>query len=71
MRVFFFKSQLARSINAFCESPAGRNLPTEYAPWRALNGGASLLVGLASVMILEAIRWNGFYVLTDDLDIRT
>jgi hypothetical protein len=66
MRAYLFASELDPSVNAFSEFATGRNLPTEYAHWRALNGGTSLLVGPASVQILQAMKRDGFYLLKDD-----
>ena len=66
MQAYLFASDLDPSVSAFSEFATGRNLPTEYAPWRALNGGTSLLVGPASVQILQAMKRDGFYLLTDD-----
>jgi hypothetical protein len=45
-------------------------MPAEHAPWRALNDGTSLLVGSASVKILEAMKRDGFYLLTDEREQR-
>ncbi len=66
MRAYLFASDLDPSVNAFSELATGRNLPAEYAPWRALNGATSLLVGPASVQILEAMKRDGFYLLTGE-----
>ena len=66
MRAYLFASDLDPSVNAFSELATGGNLPAEYAPWRALNGGTSLLVGPASMKILETMKRDGFYLLTDE-----
>jgi hypothetical protein len=68
MRAYLFASELDPAVSAFSEDAEGANLPAAYAPWRALNGGASLLVGPSSVLILEAIKRQGFYLLTDKPD---
>jgi hypothetical protein len=65
MRAYFFASEVDPALSAFSEDASGANLPAAYAPWRALNGGASLLVGPSSVPILDAIKLQGFYLLTD------
>jgi hypothetical protein len=66
MQAYLFASELNPAVNAFSELATGENLPIEHAPWRALNGGTSLLVGPSSVPILEALKRQGFYLLTDD-----
>ena len=66
MHAYFFASELDPAVSAFSEDAAGANLPAAYAPWRALNGGASLLVGPSSVPIMEALKRQGFYLLTND-----
>ena len=66
MRAYLFASDLDPSVSAFSEFAMGGNLPAEYAPWRALNGGTSLLIGPSSVPIMEALKRQGFYLLTDD-----
>ena len=71
MRAYLFASEIDSSVNAFSESPTGTILPPEYAPWRALNGGTSLLVGPASVLILEAMKRDGFYLVKDEPDTTT
>jgi hypothetical protein len=65
MRAYLFASELDPSVSAFSNDGDGANLPAAYAPWRALNGGASLLVGPSSMPILDAIKRQGFYLLTD------
>jgi hypothetical protein len=66
MRAYLFASDPDPAVSAFSEDASGANLPAAYAPWRALNGGASLLVGPSSVLILEVMKRDGFYLLTDD-----
>ena len=66
MQAYFFASEIDPVVSAFSEDASGANLPAAYAPWRGLNGGTSLLVGPTSVKILEAMKRDGFYLLTDD-----
>ena len=66
MQAYLFASELNPAVNAFSELATGAKLPAEHAPWRALNGGTSLLVGPSSVKILEAMKRDGFYLLTDE-----
>jgi hypothetical protein len=66
MRAYLFASDLNPDVNAFSGNVTGRNLPAEYAPWRILNGGTSLLVGLPSRHILEALERDAFCLLKDE-----
>jgi hypothetical protein len=65
MDAYFFASETDPTVSAFSEDAEGANLPGTYAPWRALNGGASLLVRPSSVPVLEALKRQGFYLLSD------
>jgi hypothetical protein len=64
MHAYFFASETDPTVSAISEDAEGANLPAAYAPWRALNGGALLLVGPSSVPMLEALKWHGFHLLT-------
>jgi hypothetical protein len=59
VRAYLFASDVNPSVSAFTDDASGGKLPAAYAPWRALNGGASLLVGPSSVPILDAIKRQG------------
>ena len=41
MRIFIFKSEARPDLRAFGGDLAGSQLPRQFKPWRAVEGGAS------------------------------
>jgi hypothetical protein len=46
MQVYIFVSEIDPSVRAFTPDGTGCNLPVEYEPWRAVDGGKSEVLGL-------------------------
>jgi hypothetical protein len=44
MHIYVFISVTLPSIRAFTRDELGANQPSEYAPWRAANGGAAIFL---------------------------
>jgi hypothetical protein len=43
--IYIFVSDLRAGVRAFTADPTGTNLPTEYGPWHAVNGGRAMAIG--------------------------
>jgi hypothetical protein len=63
MNVFIFASEAHRSVSAFTSDSSGANLPAEYAPWRAANGGRAVLAGSNAGPVAKAVERDGYFLL--------
>ena len=59
MEIYRFNSAPKFGIGAFTSDVTGKNLPADYAPWFADNGGAP--VGKRADGVLAAIKRSGFF----------
>jgi hypothetical protein len=60
MKVFIFISGKEPGVRAFTSDQMGGNLPTEYAPWKAINNSAGLLLASANDPIAVAVKASGY-----------
>jgi hypothetical protein len=60
MHVYLFISEAQPSVRALTPDRTGENLPAEYAPWRAPNGGTGMFLGSVNDPITIAIRFSGY-----------
>jgi hypothetical protein len=72
MPIYLFWSLRDLAIFGFTLEPAGRNLPTEFAPWSKNGDGAALRdVGAdeksRSNAVVRAIYRDGFYLARTEL----
>jgi hypothetical protein len=65
MQAYLYASTIDPDVYAFSVGARDENLPTEYAPWRRLNSGASNLAGPACLHILQELERNGYYRMID------
>jgi hypothetical protein len=64
MQIYIFVSDLRTSIRAFTADTTGGNLPAEYAPWHAVNGGRAMAAGSHQDPVVRAIARDGFFLVT-------
>jgi hypothetical protein len=64
MPIYIFASETHVAISAFTSDPTGGNLPGIYAPWRSVNGGLTLPVDTQANPVVDAIRRDGFFLLS-------
>jgi hypothetical protein len=64
MQIYIFVSDLRVSVRAFTADATGGNLPTEYAPWHAVNGGRAMAVGSDQDPLVRAVAHDGFFLVT-------
>jgi hypothetical protein len=64
MQIYIFVSDLHSSIRAFTSDATGGNLPTEYAPWHAVNGGRAMAIGSDRDPLARAVAQDGFFLVT-------
>jgi hypothetical protein len=62
MLIFIFASDTHLSVSAFTSDRTGGNLPTNYAPWRQVNGGRAMLVGSNIDPVSMAIQRDGYFL---------
>ena len=63
MRIVIFKSEPQPNLRAFASDPGGRDLPQQFAPWRAIgavSAGSDLPHKLDRAVVEEAINSNGY-----------
>jgi hypothetical protein len=63
MQVFIFASASHLSVSAFTSDSSGANLPADYAPWRAINGGSAIGIGSAADPVAIAVKKDGYFLL--------
>ena len=66
MQAYMFQSTRDQTVNAFSADRGGSRLPTQLGPWRAVGGGIAVSLGEPNTAIIEALRGDGFYLLTSD-----
>jgi hypothetical protein len=64
MQVYIFISESEPSVRAFTADQTGANLPVEYAPWRAANGGNPMRIASGSDTVARAVAEGGFYLVS-------
>jgi hypothetical protein len=64
MQIYIFISDLRASVRAFTADATGGNLPPEYAPWHAVNGGRARAIGSDHDPIAKAVARDGFFLVT-------
>jgi hypothetical protein len=52
MLIYLFVSDIETMVGALTSDKSGKNLPEEYAPWPALNGGRGIYFASAYDPIL-------------------
>lgn len=62
MQVYIFISEIDPKLRAFTADETGGNLPTDYAPWQAVNGGRPLFLASARDPIAMDVRTNGYFL---------
>jgi hypothetical protein len=62
MQVYIFISEVDPNLRAFTSDETGGNLPAEHAPWRAANGGKSMIFGSDRDPIAIEVRAEGYYL---------
>jgi hypothetical protein len=63
MHVYIFASDSQPGVSAFTSDPSAGNLPTGYAPWRAVNAGKAMFIGSVTDPIAEAAKRDGYFLL--------
>ena len=64
MRVYLFVSERDTNVSAFTSDDTGGNLPADYGPWRALNGGRGMFLGSVSDRIAITVKLTGYFLVT-------
>jgi hypothetical protein len=64
MHVYIFASDSHPSVSAFTSDQTAGNLPIDYAPWRAVNAGNALLIASETDPIAEAVKRDGYFLLS-------
>jgi hypothetical protein len=64
MEIYIFVSVSIPSVRAFTSDRAGDNLPTDYAPWRAANGGKAMFLGSDTDAVATAVKRDGFFLVS-------
>jgi hypothetical protein len=62
MEIYVFISTTRPSVRAFTSDRTDGNLPADFAPWRAANGGRPLVVG--SDAVSQAVLRDGYFLLS-------
>jgi hypothetical protein len=65
MQVYIFISGKVPNMRAFTSDETGGNLPAEYAPWEAANGGRAMHLGSANDPIAIDVRLDGYHLVSD------
>ena len=63
MEIYIFVSVARPSVRGFTSDVIGANLPVDYAPWRAANGGNAML-GSDTDPVVEAVRRDGYFLIS-------
>ena len=64
MQIYIFASNIYPTVSAFTSDQTGGNLPTDYAPWRHVNGGKAMFVGTIADPVAVAVRRDGYFLLS-------
>jgi hypothetical protein len=64
MQIYIFASDSHSTVSAFTSDQKGGNLPTDYAPWRHVNGGKAMLVGSVADPVAVAVLRGGYFLLS-------
>jgi hypothetical protein len=62
MRIYLFGSE-SHSVRGFTADATGADLPTDYAPWSALDTGTAITAGPAD-RLSAIVRRDGFFLLS-------
>jgi hypothetical protein len=62
--IYIFVSDLRAGVRAFTADPTGTNLPTEYGPWHAVNGGRAMAIGSDQDPVARGVARDGFFLVT-------
>jgi hypothetical protein len=64
MKVYIFISDKESRVRGFTFDPTGRNLPAEYAPWKALNEGRMTSARSKDDPVMVAVARDGFFLVS-------
>jgi hypothetical protein len=64
MLIYIFASDSHPTVSAFTSDQTGGKLPTEYAPWRPVNGGKAMLIGSEIDPVAKAVKRDGYFLLS-------
>jgi hypothetical protein len=64
MQIYIFASETHTTVSALTSDHTGGNLPPDYAPWRPVNSGRALPTGTQAGSVVDAVRRNGFFLLS-------
>jgi len=62
MQVYVFSSAGDSTVRAFSSDPMGRNLPSEYAPWRRDTANNMITIDLTTDPMADDIREQGYHL---------
>jgi hypothetical protein len=67
MRIYVYVSQQDPELIGFTADRAGANLPDKLRPWHQeeLSGVVIVVIGVGDDPITEAVRHNGYCMVTD------
>jgi hypothetical protein len=63
MQIYIFASDSHSTVSAFTSDQTGGNLPTDYAPWRHVNGGKAMFVESVADPVAVAVLRGGYFLL--------
>jgi hypothetical protein len=64
MNIYIFVSESQPNLRAFTSDVSGDNLPTDYAPWRAANGGNAMPLKSDTDPLAKAVKRDGYFLVT-------
>ncbi len=67
MLIYLFVSETEPNVRAFTSDRTGGNLPTDYMPWRPVDGKRAIPIEEIATAIRDAIERQGFFLLSGGL----
>jgi hypothetical protein len=62
MEIYVFISTTRPSVRAFTSDRTGGNVPADFAPWRAANGGRPFVAG--SDPVSKVVQRDGYFLVS-------